>query len=229
MKKWVWVVAFLYGGAIVILTFPAAVALFGGHLKDSNAFSLQELRGIFSSWPYWAALAIFIIAQAALLAVPVRVAAKRPATRRAVRYTVMASALMMGLLGAGVILAFNETLRGGGFVNDEMWWWSALAMLALTWGFWASLFYRWSKNLASANLVEKICHYLFRGSVLELLVAVPAHIAARNKNYCCAGFGTFWGIAFGLAIMVFSFGPGVFFLFVERWRRLQPKSRVERK
>jgi hypothetical protein len=30
------------------------------------------------------------------------------------------------------------------------------------------------------------------------------------------------GITFGLSIMLLSFGPGVFFLFAERWRRLHP-------
>ena len=36
--------------------------------------------------------------------------------------------------------------------------------------------------------------------------------------------GTFWGIATGISVMLLCFGPGVFFLFVERFRRLQPKE-----
>jgi hypothetical protein len=57
-----------------------------------------------------------------------------------------------------------------------------------------------------------------------LLVAVPSHIVVRSRNDCCAPFGSFWGIATGLSIMLLSFGPGVLFLFVERCRRLQPRS-----
>jgi hypothetical protein len=224
MKKWAWVVALLYGAMIVVLTFPAAVALFGDHLKESNAFSLQELEGVFFHWPYWLGLVFFIVAQVALLAVPVRVSEKRPVNKRSVVFTVAASALMIGLLGSGLWLALSETLRGEAFLDNEIWWWSALGIFAVTWVFWAAIFYRWSKKLSAANLIEKICHYLFRGSILELLVAVPTHIAARNKAYCCAGFGTFWGIAFGMAVMIFSFGPGVFFLFVQRWDRLHPKK-----
>jgi hypothetical protein len=35
---------------------------------------------------------------------------------------------------------------------------------------------------------------------------------------------TFIGITFGLSVMLFSFGPAVFFLYVDRWRRLHPGS-----
>jgi hypothetical protein len=36
--------------------------------------------------------------------------------------------------------------------------------------------------------------------------------------------GTFWGIVTGISVMLLCFGPGVYFLFVERCRRLQAKS-----
>jgi len=35
---------------------------------------------------------------------------------------------------------------------------------------------------------------------------------------------TFWGIATGISIMLLCFGPGIYFLFVERFQRLKPKS-----
>jgi hypothetical protein len=65
---------------------------------------------------------------------------------------------------------------------------------------------------------------MYRSSILGLLVAVPAHVVARRRDDCCGGLGTIWGIASGLAVMLFSFGPGVFFLFSERWSRLHPKK-----
>jgi hypothetical protein len=36
--------------------------------------------------------------------------------------------------------------------------------------------------------------------------------------------GTFWGIATGISVMLLCFGPGVYFLFVERFERLKPKE-----
>ena len=63
---------------------------------------------------------------------------------------------------------------------------------------------------------------MLRGSILELLVAVPTHIVARSRDYCCAGFMTFIGLTLGISVMLFSYGPAVFFLYVDRWRRLHP-------
>jgi hypothetical protein len=86
---------------------------------------------------------------------------------------------------------------------------------------WSIVFYWTGRDAAPMDVVTKQCRYLLRGSILELLVAVPTHIVARMRNYCCAGFYTFLGIAFGVSVMLFSFGPAVFFLFAQRWRRLQ--------
>ena len=56
---------------------------------------------------------------------------------------------------------------------------------------------------------------------MELLVAVPCHIYVRKQEHCCAGAITFWGIATGLAVLLFAFGPGVFLLFAQRVKRLE--------
>ena len=61
-----------------------------------------------------------------------------------------------------------------------------------------------------------------RGSILELLIAVPSHIIVRHKDVCCAHAVTAAGIAAGLAVMFFSFGPGIYFLYVERIRKRKP-------
>jgi hypothetical protein len=58
--------------------------------------------------------------------------------------------------------------------------------------------------------------------VLELLIAIPSHIVVRNRHVCCADIATFIGISFGISVMLLSFGPVLFFLFADRWRRLHP-------
>jgi hypothetical protein len=73
-------------------------------------------------------------------------------------------------------------------------------------------------------LLKRSLRWLLRGSILELLVAVPSHIIVRRRGDCCAPLGTFWGIATGISVMLLCFGPSVFFLFVERFERLKPKS-----
>ena len=92
------------------------------------------------------------------------------------------------------------------------------------WSVWAIIFRRATKSDEPDALLKRITRWLLRGSILELLVAVPSHIIVRRREDCCAPAGTFWGIATGVSIMLLCFGPGVFFLFVERFKRLQPKA-----
>ena len=54
------------------------------------------------------------------------------------------------------------------------------------------------------------------------VLAVPTHIVARYRDYCCAGFMTFIGLTMGVSVMLFAYGPAVFILFVGRWKRLHP-------
>ena len=58
--------------------------------------------------------------------------------------------------------------------------------------------------------------WLLRGTILELLIAVPSHIIVRHRDFCCAHGITAAGIATGLAVMLISFGPGIYYLYAER-------------
>ena len=91
------------------------------------------------------------------------------------------------------------------------------------WLVWALVFYLFSRQDDPNALVKRATSWLLRGSILELLVAVPSHIIVRNRNDCCAPLGTFWGITTGISIMLLCFGPGVFFLFSEKFGRMQRK------
>src|SRR6185503_2290403 len=99
-----------------------------------------------------------------------------------------------------------------------------LALVGIFWMLWAILFLRGSRNDDPDALSRRALRWLLRGSILELLVAVPTHVIVRQRNDCCAPYGTFWGIVCGLTVMLMSFGPGVFFLFVARARRLKPTA-----
>jgi hypothetical protein len=97
----------------------------------------------------------------------------------------------------------------------------------LLWGVWAVLFYRSSRGANPPDVISRQCRLLLRGSILELLIAVPTHIVARSRDYCCAGAMTFVGLTLGISVMLFSYGPAVFFLYAERWRRLHPEPAGE--
>jgi hypothetical protein len=166
-------------------------------------------------------LAVMFASQLALLAVPVQVASLRPVTQGPLWRTILAGGLMAGGLAGGAFLSIYEFVasnqdHGAGYA------WMALALALLTWCVWALVFSRLSRETAPADIVSRQCRCLLKGSILELLIAVPTHVVARYRGYCCAGMLTFIGLTMGVSVMLFAYGPAVFFLFVERWNRLHP-------
>jgi len=102
--------------------------------------------------------------------------------------------------------------------------WTMILTALILWVIWAVVFNRFAKSDDPESLVKRLMRWLLRGSILELLIAVPSHVIVRRRGDCCAPAGTFWGIATGISVMLLCFGPGVFFLFVERCRRLKPRA-----
>jgi hypothetical protein len=225
MKKWGLLVAVLYG---LVMFFSFAPIMKIAYLGTASWKDYTWGPSLSSADLLWVLVffALLVIAQAALLAVPVRIAEKRPVGKRSLLFTAIASALMMGLLVGGVGLVLLEIFWGDktGSLWANIFGWFIAAAFILTWVFWGFVFYRWGKKLEPANFIEKLFYRLFGGSILELLIAVPSHIFVRQRTYCCAGMDTSIGIICGVAVMLFSFGPGVFFLFVARWERLHPQK-----
>ena len=229
MRRWALVVVGLYLAALLALTWPVLYAAFAGMDLAKDRFSAGDAASVFGSWPYWVWLGMMVVGQFALLAVPVRAAQRRPMARRPLILTVLASGLMMGGLVVGILFSLIEFIVHFDTIataSDSPEWSipAALILGGLTWIAWGVVFYLVSRRREPRDVITRQCRYLFKGSVLELLVAVPLHVVARHRDYCCAGFMTFVGIAMGIAVMLFSFGPSVYFLFAERWRRLHPEA-----
>jgi hypothetical protein len=213
MKRWAVLVVLLYFLILVALTAPLILVAFYPQMRASDALS------VYLEWIYWAGVGVMVVAQAAMLLVPVELSLGRPTTRRSVLWPILASGLMMGLLGVGAAMSIDEFIRKEAVIDKALPW----VALPVVWAVWTVVFARTSRDSAPMDVVTRQCRYLLKGSILELLVAVPTHIVARGRDYCCAGFSTFLGIAFGVSVMLFSFGPGVFFLFAVRWKRLHPQ------
>ena len=208
-------VAVLYAALLLVLIVPGALLAF------APKCGLGEALKVFEFGPYWIWLALMLVSQFTLLAVPVRVAGRRPIARGPLWCSMLAGGLMAGALLAGAFLSLYElVMRDKG--NGNWCAREAIALAILTWGVWTLIFFRISRHVKPEEVVSRQCRRLFQGSVLELLIAVPTHIVARARDYCCAGFLTFIGLTMGVSVMLFAFGPSVFLLFVERWKRLHP-------
>ena len=249
MKRWAILTVLLYAVALALLTLPVVLLAFGNWGKNSDSKGFHDTLELYQNWAYWIWLAVLMAGQALLLLLPIHIAEKRLPARRPLRTPVIVTAFFLanlclaGLL-AGLCAIFLENgfqilnvrglidgLTGALFQiqpgNDADFNWQTvlggLIPLLVFWLVWAVIFRRATRADEPDALVKRITRWLLRGSILELIVAVPSHVIVRRRDDCCAPVGTFWGIATGISVMLLCFGPGVFFLFAERCRRLQPK------
>ena len=209
MKRWALLTVALY---IVFLSLLALPMFLATREKDNPA----ELVSVFYVW----IAPVLILAQAVLLLVPLAVARERPVKRRGI----LASGIISGIVMAAMTLLFVSFifLMILGENNDRWDWgggWAFFAVLVgILWSVWGIVFWKGYSSQDPQAFISRMTHWLLRGSILELLVAVPSHIISRRRDECCAPPITLLGIAAGLSVAVLSFGPGVFFLFAKRIR-----------
>ena len=251
MKRWAILTVFLYALALLVLTLPVVLIAFGNWgLKNDNA-GLKDALAIYANWAYWVWLAVLVAGQFLLLLLPIDLSERRLPSRRKLKIPVIVTTFfLMNLFLAGLLSMLCAIFKEGGFgifaMNDligrlanalnhlppptntqDSNWQSSLGFLVpvlVFWLAWAVIFRRATRSDDPDALLKRATRWLLRGSILELIVAVPSHVIARRRDDCCAPIGTFWGIATGISVMLLCFGPGVYFLFVERIGRLQPKG-----
>jgi hypothetical protein len=248
MKRWAVLTVLLYALALVFLTLPVAFIVDGNWGKTGNGSSFHDELKLYLQWGYWLWLAVLVAGQALLLLLPINITERRLPARRPLKVPVIVTAFFLAnLFVAGIfsiicaiftddsfytfsfvdwILGHKTSNAGQPQTIDVTGWGfatSAFIVLGIFWIIWAIIFRRYAKSDEPDTLIKRATRWLLRGSILELLVAVPSHVIVRRRDDCCAPVGTFWGIATGISVMLLCFGPGVYFLFVERCRKLKPK------
>lgn len=211
MKRWALLTILLYFLSLSVLVVPLFLAMpkLG-----------KDLLPAFYIW----FVPILVLVEGILLLIPIAIVRERPVKkRRIILSSVIAAipmaALAFGFLGFIVLMVCGEEATG-----DYLYNWPSLIIPAIAWPVWGILFYRSFSSKEPQSFVSNITQWLLRGSILELLVAVPSHIISRHRDECCAPPFTLIGIATGLSIALMSFGPGLFFLFA---RRIQDKNRKQ--
>ena len=246
MKHWAYVTATCYAAFLVLLTIPV-LAISGWELPAIEAYQ---------QWGYWLWIGLFVICQFCLLLIPVSIAERRPVRRRHVGFLVGTTSFLLANLVLAGVLALGAGIFGDDSSRPIEWFGDkssqnpilvalakllgmptpgsftlgclgVFATLATLWAIWLVVFSRFAASHDPESLLNRATRWLLRGSILELLVAVPSHIMVRRRDDCCARVSTFWGIALGISVMLIAFGPAVFFLFAQRIRRLQPKPSTE--
>jgi len=243
MKRWAVLTVLLYTLALLLLSAPIVLLAFGNWGIKSNPFGIKEAFAIYAQWGYWLWLAIMVAGQFLLLLVPIDLSERRLPARRKLKVPVTVGAFFLAnLCFAGIfsilcaiftdnafnyfdpVAIFTAGANPNGQSSGNYSGWGMLLTVLIFWLIWTVFFWRFAKSDDPDALLKRITRWLLRGSILELLIAVPSHVIVRRRDDCCAPIGTFWGIATGISVMLLCFGPGVFFLFAERFQRLQPKA-----
>ncbi len=217
MRKWGIVISVFYAVIVLGLLAPAGLILAGDTDPIKTVFS-QYLLSMYEaqlSWLVWVPIAAVVAGQAALLFLSVDTSFKKLKPRMHVAVSATVTSMLFALLTFAVVLSLDGAIRGGNFGNGY------LDTTASVIGFWIALWLLWGilfglyfRN-SSASITRAIS-WLLRGSVLELLIAVPCHIIARRRGDCSAPIATSFGIVTGIAVMLLCFGPSVLLLYKKR-------------
>jgi hypothetical protein len=218
MRKWGIVITVCYGLILLGLILPMAVFIVGPRY---NASLSQRIFDTLNDFVVLIPMGIFLLGQALLLFLSVDTSFKRLKPRAHTLVSCTVAALLMATLAAAGVWSLSFGVLGDKFLDtyfagDK----PSLVFGGALWLFWGILFYFYFRN--SSTLLTRLISWLLKGSVLELLIAVPCHILVRRRQDCSAPIVTSFGVATGLAIMLLSFGPSVLFLYKKRLDAYHP-------
>ena len=219
MAKWAFVTVLLYICLVVIVFVPLV-----GWLAFLGEAGISEILEIYTVWQFWLFCGIITAIQALMLLFPVKTDAEAPKPQRLIWVPVVTAALLFSILVLGVVWSILMAIWGDDILADYFSL-ASFAFVIFCWIVWLLVFYRFYRGVEAKTLFRRITTWLIRGSIVELLVAVPSHIIVRRRNDCSAPGFTYFGMAAGLVIMALAFGPGLYFLFRQRFERMKPRSK----
>jgi len=196
--RWLrWVLLALYLGLVLGL---GGIALFGA----GEVFAVVVLVFTFATQ------ALFLLGSGKLeLSRPVR------GWRLVIPTTV--AGLMLAILIGGAGLALSELF----YLEGEWVSRALLAMVVASWIVWGFLLFVYCQGRERFSIIGRLTGLIFTGSLASLLVSIPAHIIVSRRPGCFVGIVTLFGIASGIYVMLWSFGPAILLLFMKEKRRFE--------
>lgn len=228
MRRWGLIVTIFYAVLVTVLFVPGFVALTS---KYSAAGIFRESVYLLQHSFPWICIAILTSGQGLLLFLSVDTSWRRLRPRQHVAVTALFAGFCIALLASAALWSLLAGFYGDDFGRWPLWveatepglLLQGLIVFAVFWGFWGGLFYLHCKS--TSDVVSALVSWLLKGSVLELLIAAPAHVVARHRNDCSAPIVTGFGIVTGIAVMLLCFGPGVLALYKKKYDAYRATSR----
>ena len=217
MRRWGVIISGFYAAVIFGFLMPVFLVIFKLPLEKGEGFGWWDVYTDDSLVFVLTWGSLLVGGQALLLFLSVDTSWRRLKPRRHIAITAAITGLLITLLAvAGILslaIAFDEGSLFGDWAGDGAVAW-ILIFWVMSWIAWGIVFYRYCRG--GSMTFERAISWLLKGSVLELMIAVPAHVIVRSRGDCSAPFLTSWGIVTGLAIMLMCFGPGVLALYKKR-------------
>jgi hypothetical protein len=216
MRTWGVVISLVYALIVAGFLLPLAVLLGGEHgLLEARCY--EDVAGAYRAWAMWLLVAMLILGQVSLLFLSVDTSQKRLKPRASVWWSAAITGVLFTIIVVGVGASLAVAIWSDHFFDmvEHAWLWTVIGL----WAAWAIVFYLYVRENVQA--MNRVVGWLLRGSVLELLIAVPCHVIVRRRDDCSAPVATSFGIATGIAIMLLSFGPSVLLLYKKRMDALR--------
>ena len=126
------------------------------------------------------------------------------------------SLLSVGLVYSLFDLAYEELFSGNSSSLNRF---IILSIPLFFWILWSIVFSLYFYQSDYLKWSGKIIKGLIGGSILELFISIPIFVTREDECYCA--YGSYAGLVFGITVLLWAFGPGIFLLY---WRE---KKRIE--
>jgi hypothetical protein len=216
MRKWGVLISVFYALIVVGVLIPVGVMLVGTDLQDLPKLP-QAVQEVYKAWTTWIPVGAVLSGQVLLLFLSVDTSWRRLKPRRHIFVSCAVAGMLIVLLTTAVMVSLKAGIQGDKFDHigeRTITGAQVLGFACFLWLCWGFVFFVYLRN--SSEVVARIVSWLLRGSVLELLVAVPCHVIVRRRDDCSAPMATSFGIVTGIAVMLLSFGPSVLLLYKKR-------------
>jgi hypothetical protein len=178
--------------------------------------------------PFWTigVLLATVISQAVFVFCSGTINLCQPIRKRRAFLPVVLTAFLLTVLVVAVFLSLVELIE---MDDDAPSVWGFWILIGVNWIGWSIAFLVTYTQHDRYTVARKLLLALFRGSLLELLVAIPSHIIVSRRPGCFVGMLTGLGVSGGISVMLWAFGPGIILLFLRDRYRRESKRRIQQK
>lgn len=218
MRRWGVIITLFYAAALLVFVVPGSVLLVSTPhgILDFH----KRAMSLYGQWPIWICFAVLVLGEVLLLSLTVDTSERRLKPRTRILVSALTTGFLLAVLTVAAVLSVVMAYWGDN--APGIGWFLVVGAFVLPWLFWGIIFARVCRE--SNDPVSRAAKWLLRGSVLEVLIAIPSHVIVRRKDECCAPIMTGFAISTGIAIMLLSFGPSVLLLYKKRMESLRVRA-----